>query len=120
MGFIKRLLGIEVRPGEPEKLAGSSFEIVIAQSELPCFIYFYHLWCSSCQVMGGLLNEIGPEYIGKAKFYKIDIMKNPGAAEKFGVRAVPTVLAFRDGKASDSLNSLTPLNDLKEWVERNV
>ncbi|MBD3180381.1 MAG: hypothetical protein GF417_12860 [Candidatus Latescibacteria bacterium] len=120
MGFIKRFLGLEQNPGEPEKLTDNTFEQVIAGSELPCMVYFFHLWCSSCQVMGGLLNEIGPEYIDRARFYKMDITKDPYTAEKFNVRSVPRILCFKNGEVSDSLTRLTPLDELKEWVESQL
>jgi thioredoxin-like negative regulator of GroEL len=120
MGFIKRLLGLEVRPGEPEKLTDMSFEGIVKESGLPCFVYFYHLWCSSCQVMGGLLNELGPEYKESARFYKIDITKDPHTAGKYRVNAVPAVLFFRDGRLTDALKGLTPLNELRDWIEGNL
>lgn len=120
MGFIKRFLGLEQEPGQPRKLNDTVFEEVVSGSEQPCFVYFYHLWCPSCQVMGGLLNEIGPEYMDRAALYKMDVMKDPYTAAKFNVSSVPRIICFKEGRPSDSLNRLTPLNQLKEWVERQL
>jgi len=120
MGFIRRFLGLEQEPGQPAKLNDRIFDQVISDSELPCMVYFYHLWCSSCQVMGGLLNEIGPEYMDRINFYKIDIMKDPHTAEKYNVRSVPRLIFFREGKPADSLETLTPLNQLREWVDSQL
>lgn len=120
MGFFKRLLGIETKPGEPAPLTDAGLEGALGADDLPCFIYFFHLWCSSCQVMGGLLNEIGPEYADRARFYKLDISKNPSAASRFAVSAVPTIAVFRKGELIDQNKGLLHLNDLKEWIERNI
>jgi thioredoxin 1 len=120
MGFIKRFLGMEQEPGEPEKINDRIFEQVISGSDHPCMVYFYHLWCSSCQVMGGLLNEIGPEYTDRARFYKMDIMKEPHTAEKLNVRSVPRIICFRDGEPADSLERLVPIDQLREWVDKQI
>ena len=48
MGFIKRLLGLETRPGEPETIDSERFERDVLHGDLPCVVEFYNLWCSSC------------------------------------------------------------------------
>ncbi|MDZ7860503.1 MAG: thioredoxin domain-containing protein [Candidatus Krumholzibacteriota bacterium] len=119
-GFIRRLLGLEVKPGEPEKLSDASFDEVIKEDGSLCFVHFYTLCSASCQVMGGLLNEIGPNYIGKANFYKMDIRDNPYTPQRFNITGVPAVVVFKDGKPVETLTRLTPLNQLKEWIEKNI
>lgn len=120
MGFIKRLLGLEQRPGEPRPINDDVFEDKVLKNGLTCFVDFYNLWCSPCQVMGGLLNEVGPLYIGKADFFKIDVNKNPAVAGRYGIRSVPTLIVFREGKAVDRHVGLMPLNPLKEWIENHI
>lgn len=120
MGFLRKLLGLEVKPGEPAPLTDSLFDQEIAGKELPCFVYFFSLWCSSCQVMGGLLNEIGPEYADKAFFYKLDVSKNPDATARFDVKAVPTVIALKKGELVDRHTGLVPIDQIKEWIEKNL
>lgn len=118
MGFLKRLLGLETTPGEPEPLTDAAFENVVLSSDLPCFVYVFSLWCSGCQVMGGLLNEVGPDYVGRARFFKLDATKNPHTAAALGVSGVPAVILVRGGAAVDRLVGLVPLNDLRAWLDR--
>jgi thioredoxin 1 len=120
MGFIKRLLGLETKPGEPRPIKDDSFESEVLKCELPCFVEFYNLWCSSCQVMSGLLNEVGPSYLGKAKFFKLNTDRNPAVPARYNISGVPTIIVFKDGKEVDRLAGLTPLNPLKEWIEKHV
>ena len=120
MGFIKRILGLETSPGEPQPLRDDSFEAEVLHCDLPCFVEFYSLWCPSCQVMSGLLNEVGPEYIGKAKFFKLNVSKNPTAHVPYDISGVPTIIAFKDGEAVDRLVGLVPIDMLKDWIERNI
>ncbi len=120
MGFLKRLLGLEVRPGEPEPLSDSNFSPQIEQSDLPVVIYFFHLWCGSCQVMGGLLNEIGPEYLERVKMFKMDVTKNPASANEFKVESVPAIVVLKDGKVLGRLTGLIPINKLREWLNEQI
>ncbi|MBN1884265.1 MAG: hypothetical protein JW876_01915 [Candidatus Krumholzibacteriota bacterium] len=118
MGFLKRLLGLETIPGEPAPLTDASYDALVPASDLPCFVYVFTLMCSGCQVMGGLLNEIGPDYVGRALFFKLDATKNPRTAAAHGVTGVPTVLCIRGGSVADRLVGLVPLDDLRGWIDR--
>lgn len=120
MGFIKRLLGLEQRPGEPKPLSDDLLEESVLKNPLPCFIDFYNLWCSPCQVMGGLLNEVGPQFVGKADFFKLDVNKNPAVAAHFNVSSVPTIVVVRGGEEIGRHVGLMPLNPLKEWIEAHI
>ncbi|MCK4538182.1 MAG: hypothetical protein KAV42_05230 [Candidatus Krumholzibacteria bacterium] len=120
MGFFKRLLGLETKPGEPAPLTDDQFDEEMSNGELPCFVYCFSLWCSSCQVMGGLLNEVGPDYADQARFFKLDVTKNPVTASRLGIKGVPAIFSFRNGKPVESHVGLIPLDPLKEWIERNI
>ncbi len=120
MGFFKKLLGLEQKPGEPVPLTDRELDQAISENGVTVFIYCFHLWCSSCQVMSGLLNEIGPDYVERAKFYKLDVSKNPASGQRFEVSGVPTIIALREGNVIDRHTGLIPLDPLKEWIESNL
>ena len=120
MGFFKRLFGIEVRPGEPAALSDMESFNEAVKSGRPSLVYFYHLWCSSCQVMGGLLNEIGPGYVGRIDLYKLDIHKVPGAAAKLSITGVPTLIIFSGGEPVARHTGLVPIDRIREWIEASL
>jgi thioredoxin 1 len=120
MGFLKRLIGLETKPGEPETLNEERFEGEVLRSELPCVVEFYNLWCASCQVMTGLLNEIGPGYLGRAKFYKVNVDRTPSIPLRFQISGVPTIVLFDGGEPKDRLTGLVPLNDLRAWIDERI
>ena len=93
MGFIRRILGLETKPGEPEGLSDETFDETVGEPDIPVFVFFFNLWCSGCQVMHGLLNEVGPEYIGRARFYKMDVSRSPHAVSRLDIRGVPLLAA---------------------------
>jgi thioredoxin 1 len=120
MGFLKRLLGLETKPGEPETVNGERFSSEVLRSELPCVVEFYNLWCSSCQVMTGLLNEIGPGYIARAKFYKVNVDRTPSIPARFQISGVPTIVLFENGEPRDRLTGLVPLDELRAWIDASL
>ncbi len=120
MGFLKKLLGLETKPGEPESIGDDRFEEEVLRSELPCVVEIYNLWCSSCQVMAGLLNEVGPDYVGKVKFFKVNAERSPSIPQRFQVSGVPTILFVEKGEVVDRLTGLVPLDELRDWIERHA
>jgi len=120
MGFFKKLLGLERSPGEPEPLPDEKFDETVGSPEMPVFIVFFSLWCSSCQVMLGLLNEVAPEFLGRARFYKMDAGRSPHAITALGIRGVPVLAAFApDGKA-DRTTGLMDITELRNWIESHI
>ena len=69
---------------------------------------------------GGLLNEVGPQYIGRADFFKIDVNKHPKVAVRYTISSVPTPIVFKKGTALERYVWLFPLNPLKAWIERHI
>jgi thioredoxin 1 len=120
MGFIKRLLGLETKPGEPATINREQFERDVLGSDGPCIVEFYNLWCSSCQVMTGLLNEIGPGFMGRASFFKVNAERSPSIPQRYGVSGVPTVILFKGGEPVDRFTGLLPIDDLKAWIDDHL
>jgi thioredoxin-like negative regulator of GroEL len=120
MGFFKRLIGIETKPGEPVALPDEMFDEAVREPDMPVFVFFFSNWCSTCQVMHGLINEVGPEYIGRARFYKMDATKNPHAVTALEIRSVPVLAAFTPGGAVDRATGLLNITELRNWIESHL
>jgi thioredoxin-like negative regulator of GroEL len=120
MGFLRRLLGLETKPGEPEALRDEDFEETVKGPDLPVFVFFFNLWCSGCQVMHGLINEVGPEYLGKARFYKMDVTKSPKAATAMQLKGVPLLAAFSPEGKADVTTGLMNITELRNWIESHL
>ena len=79
-----------------------NFESEVLKSTLPFLLDFSAVWCGPCKVLGPIVEKLADEYKGKARVGKLDIDDSPAVASKFGIRGVPTVLVFKDGKVSGS------------------
>ncbi len=117
MGLFQKLFGITPKPGKPREVTEDEFDEII-KSTKPIVIDFYSLTCPPCQVMGGLLNELGPAYAGRIEFFKMNVDRNPRTAATFQIQSVPTVLLIHRGKIVDRIVGLLPLMPLKDKIEQ--
>jgi thioredoxin len=117
MGFLKDLFSKPPKPGKPLPVTDVSFAEDVLKSEIPVVVDFWSARCSPCQVMGGLLDEIGPDYAGRVRIFKLNVDQNPKTAAEYQVQSVPTVLLFRKGKPVDRIVGLLPLNPLRARLD---
>jgi thioredoxin 1 len=79
------------------EINNANFESEVLKSEKPVLVDFWAEWCGPCKMLGPVLDEIAGEQAGRAKVAKVNIDDNPELAERFGIRAVPTLLYFAGG-----------------------
>jgi len=79
---------------------------------------FWAPWCSPCLAMGPVIEELAQEYEGRVKIVKINVDENPVTADKYGIKGIPTVLFFKNGKLVDTLTGLMPKGRLEESLRK--
>jgi thioredoxin len=77
-----------------------NFDTEVLKSQLPFLLDFSATWCGPCKMLAPIVEKLADEYKGKVRVGKLDIEDSPTVANKFGIRGVPTVLVFKDGKVS--------------------
>lgn len=82
----------------PVQVTDGDLERVVRDAEVPVLIDFYADWCGPCKVMAPVLDELARERAGAALVAKLDTDRNPGMAARFGIRGIPTLIAFRGGR----------------------
>jgi len=81
-----------------EMLAQADFEKEVLESQMPVVVNFSATWCGPCKMLSPILEEIAGELNGKVKILKVDIDENKELTKQFGIRGVPTMLAFKGGQ----------------------
>jgi thioredoxin 1 len=105
-------------PGKPAKVDDASFEQEVLAAPGPVLVDFWASWCAPCQVLGGLLAEVGPDYAGRIRILKLNVEESPQTAARYGVQSIPTMIAFKNGKLVEKKVGLLPLQPLKQWLDR--
>ena len=98
----------------------ASFETDVLKSSTPVVVDFWAEWCGPCKMIGPSLEEIAKELGPKAKIVKINIDENPSTPSKYGVRGIPTLMVFKDGKLAATKVGAAPKNQLQSWIESSI
>ena len=96
----------------------ANFEREVLKSETPVLIDFWAEWCAPCRVIAPIVKELAASYDGKVKITKMNIDENQATPGKYGVRAIPTVLAFKNGSVVGQLTGARPKSAFEELVQK--
>jgi thioredoxin 1 len=89
----------------------SNFDDIVIKSDKPVIVDFWAEWCGPCRMVGPIIEELSVEYSGKALVTKCDVDSSPGVAANYGIRNIPTILFFKDGKIADKQVGAVPKNN---------
>jgi thioredoxin 1 len=95
----------------------SNFEEVVLKSDKPVIIDFWAEWCGPCRMVDPIIKEISKEYEGKVLVVKVDVDSNPGISSKLGIRNIPTVMFYKNGKMVDKQVGAVPKSNLISKLE---
>ena len=101
-------------------ITDSNFDEEIKNTQLPILVDFWAEWCGPCKQIGPILEDIGEAKKDKLKILKLNVDENPQTPQKYGVRGIPTLMLFKDGKLVDTKVGSLPKDMLESWLGPNL
>jgi thioredoxin 1 len=102
-----------------KEINDSNFDGIISTATKPILVDFWAPWCGPCKQIAPILDQISQE-ISEIEIYKCNVDDNPESPSKFGVRGIPALMIFKNGKLADSKVGSLPKTALAEWIKSNI
>ena len=98
----------------------NSFRENVIDSDKPVLVDFWAEWCGPCKMLTPTINELADEYLGKAIIGKINVDNNPTIASEYGIRSIPSLLFFKDGKVQNQIMGAVSKTDIAEALDNLI
>lgn len=105
---------------KPIEITDKNFQDEVLNSDKPVLVDFWAVWCGPCKMIAPVVEEIAKEYDGKLKVGKLDVDNNPEVSMKFGIRSIPTLMVFKNGKVVEQIIGAMPKRTLLDRVVPHI
>ena len=100
------------------EIEDSSFETEILQADKPALVDFWAPWCGPCKAIGPAINDLAGVFGDRIKFTKCNVDDNPVTPGKYGIKAIPTLIFFKDGQVVEQITGTVAKSKLEEAINK--
>ena len=101
-------------------LTSANFKETIGAASTPVLVDFWAPWCGPCKMIAPILEELATELAGKLTIYKVNVDDNGDIAAQYGIRAIPTLLLFKDGQLAEQIVGMMDKAALKTKISARL
>jgi thioredoxin 1 len=105
---------------KPIEVTDANFKQEVLDSTVPVLLDFWAEWCGPCKMIAPVVEQLANEFQGKLKVGKVDVDSNQQTSMQFGIRSIPTLLIFKNGKVVDQIVGAVPKAALADKVSKHL
>jgi thioredoxin 1 len=98
----------------------SNFEQDVLKSEQPVLVDFWAAWCGPCRALAPVVDQVAEQYNGQLKVMKMDVDKNSATPSRYGIRGIPALLIFKDGKVAEQIVGVVPKANIEQSIAKVI
>ena len=101
-------------------ITDATFDEKVLKSTLPVLVKFWAPWCGPCRALAPVIEELAEEFAGKVSIVKMNVDENPVTPGQFNIRAIPTIILFKDGQVVDQVTGAVSKANLKDLLAKKA
>ena len=101
-------------------VSDSSFEQDVLKAEQPVLVDFWAQWCAPCRMLAPTVDAVAQKYADTARVVKLNVDDNPTVSQKYGIKGIPTLILFKNGKEEERIVGATSKDAISRMIEKHV
>lgn len=98
----------------------TNFEQDVLGSDKPVLVDFWAAWCAPCRMLAPTVDAVAEKYAGSASVVKLNVDENPGVSQRYGIKGIPTLILFKDGKEAERVVGATSKEAISKMIDKHV
>ena len=102
------------------QVTDATFDAQVLKSAIPVLVDFWAPWCGPCRAIGPVIEELAGDYAGKIEIVKMNVDENPATPGKYGIRAIPTLILFKNGEVLEQITGAVSKSNIVAVLEQKA